>query len=137
MTTDLEKKFFECFGIEPKLKEQCKLDLQYWESPELQEEYGNYTSYMRLEAPCKDKEPCTSDCPYALDTLEYSEITDEQYLKLLCICPDMDDVYLTNIGQLKYSLLKSLINIYQYLEQNFEQTAKNLKQQVQKIFKEM
>lgn len=122
MTTDLEKQFFSIFGIEPKWKsEQCDGWLRttavaYFTNLEEAKKFG----FVFQEEP------------------EYPQITDRILLELICLCPDLDEVFFTDIAELKETLLTSYINIYKYYTEveRLSDCEKELKHQVQALFKE-
>ena len=82
MTNELEKQFFQCFGIEPKtiIEPHYSLNTEYYEE--------------KVE--------------------KYPQITDSILLKLICICPDLDDVLFNDVEELKETLLKVYISIYEH-----------------------
>ena len=111
MTTDLEKQFFDAFGIEPFI----------------------YCSKPRLDCDARSKGFCRKDCEYYSGVL-YPQITDRILLELICIvaeyycfrCDNWVEQY-KSVDKLKSFILLELIGlIYQ----------KEIKQQVQALFKE-
>ena len=120
MTTELEQEFFEAFGIEQKTN-GC-------------EEYF----YMPDAESCKECEdkPC-------LKHLEYPQITDRKLLEMICIINEFISMF--NWKQIKYistfefetlkeNILKDLIWILNNKCNDI--TAKQLKHQIQQLFKE-
>lgn len=103
MTNELEKRFFDTFGVEPKpIYSGSKL-------------YNPFvTGY------------------------DYPTITDHILLELICLCPDLDDVFFTDVEQLKETLLTSYIKIYKYYTEveRLSDCEKELKHQVRTLFKE-
>ena len=103
MTNELEKQFFDTFGVEPKpIYSGSKL-------------YNPFvTGY------------------------DYPTITDRILLKLLCLCPDLDNVFFTDVEKLKETLLNSYINIYNYYvnAEWLSDCEKELKHQVRTLFEE-
>lgn len=106
MTTELEKKFFNTFGIEPiaeYCKHQCNNEL--------------------------DESACIG-CKY-IEKVEYPQITDKQYLELICVLNEnttLDETYYqgaSTVKELKKLVLKDLIKT----KENFD-----TKHQVQAIF---
>ena len=75
---------------------------------------------------------------YTNDAYCYPPITDRILLELICICPDLDEVFFTDIAKLKETLLTSYIKIYKYYTEveRLSDCGKELKQQVQALFKE-
>ena len=112
MITDIEKQFFETFGIKPRSYLLCT---SCWD--------------------CIDAQPC-EQCHYGkLIEDEYPKITDRILLELICIltCHYLDErepyeITSINMEQLKQQVLSDVIRIADY-----EAT----KCQVQKIFKEI
>lgn len=109
MTNELEKQFFDTFGIEPKYK--CTTD-------------GN--CYFQECSKC-----CWGRCTYP-------QITDSILLELICLCPDLDDVFFTDVEKLKETLLNSYIKIYKYYTEveRLSDCGKELKHQVRTLFEE-
>ena len=136
MTNEIEKQFFQCFGIEPKKEyycPNCETKLEKWNTPKgMQYICGN-----------------DSECDYFLDSydeefkevlnnldfrLAYPQITDRILLELICIltCWHLDErepyeITSINIEQLKNQILSNSLYIAKYLK---------AKQRVQALFKE-
>ena len=112
MITDIEKQFFETFGIKPRSYLLCT---SCWD--------------------CIDAQPC-EQCHYGkLIEDEYPKITDRILLELICIltCYYLDErepyeITSINIEQLKHQVLSDIIRIAD---------CEATKCQVQKIFKEI
>lgn len=112
MITDIEKQFFETFGIKPRSYLLCT---SCWD--------------------CIDAQPC-EQCHYGkLIEDEYPKITDRILLKLICIltCHYLDErepyeITSINMEQLKQRVLSDIIRIA---------GCEATKCQVQKIFKEI
>ena len=112
MITDIEKQFFETFGIKPRSYLLCT---SCWD--------------------CIDAQPC-EQCHYGkLIEDEYPKITDRILLELICIltCHYLDErepyeITSINIEQLKQQILSDIIRIA---------GCEATKCQVQKIFKEI
>lgn len=112
MITDIEKQFFETFGIKPRSYLLCT---SCWD--------------------CIDAQPC-EQCHYGkLIEDEYPKITDRILLELICIltCHYLDErepyeITSINIEQLKQRVLSDIIRIA---------GCEATKCQVQKIFKEI
>ena len=112
MITDIEKQFFETFGIKPRSYLLCT---SCWD--------------------CIDAQPC-EQCHYGkLIEDEYPQITDSILLKLICIltCYYLDErepyeITSINMEQLKHQVLNDIICIAD---------CEATKCQVQKIFKEI
>ena len=84
MTNELEKQFFNTFGIEPTHEDACKLADKYWGDEKLAEEYYVFERYMEKNCPIGGKE-CFATCKYAYDNIEYPQITDRILLELIRI----------------------------------------------------
>ena len=58
-------------------------------------------------------------------------------MELICLCPDLDDVFFIDVKILKETLLKSYINIYDYYVNTewLSDCGKELKQQVRTLLK--
>ena len=78
---------------------------------------------------------------YKIHKTEYPQITDHKLLKLIVIIMRHEDLcgYPQNIKDLKEDVLKQLIGTYtkfSYSYYEFQQTAQQIKEQVQLVFKE-
>ena len=111
MVTKLEKQFFDTFGIEP--RQTCKVTSTC----------NNFVNY--------------NDCN-GCNSYKYPQITDRILLELICICPDLDEVFFTDIAKLKETLLTSYIKIYKYYTEveRLSDCGKELKHQVRTLFEE-
>ena len=83
MTTDLEKQFFDTFGIEPKYEDACTVEDKYWNNEELANKYGTFDQYMNCK--CGNQENCTTECSCAYQKEIYPQITDRILLELIKI----------------------------------------------------
>ena len=120
MTNELEKQFFDTFGIEP----------HYYCADE-------YVFEAMLEYECTEgnREKCKT-CKKVGKS--YPQITDRILLELICILNDYGASYLCyrfkrNIDDLKKNILTDLI--FSLIGEN-NANKKTLKQQVQALFKE-
>lgn len=131
MTTELEKQFFDTFGIEPKFQDTCTVEEKYWDNEELANEYGTFDQYMN--AKCGNQENCSLECSCAYQKEIYPQISDKQYLELICVLNEnttLDETYYqgaSTVKELKKLVLKDLIKT----KENFD-----TKHQVQTIFEE-
>ena len=82
MTTDIEKQFFDTFGIKPEYQNRCMAEDEYWDNEELANEYVTFERYMNSKCGNRD---CTIECPYAYQNEIYPQITDHILLKLEAI----------------------------------------------------
>ena len=109
MTNDLEKTFFDTFGIEPKhIFRGCRLGAKYY-------------------AEICDETTCNG-CDEEIRKTEYPQITDRILLELICIftqCVDLDCY--DSVEQLKIATLKTLIGW---------RPNKEVRRKVQALFKE-
>ena len=110
MPTDLEKQFFDTFGIEP---------------------YGKYYNCtLNLEGSCKPEKSCCI-CEYSEEVYFYPQITDKRYLELICVLTKskamLPIICSENTQDLKDEILWDLIKAY-------TQFKKEIKHQVQAIF---
>ena len=92
MTTEIEKQFFDAFGFEP---------------------YDRYYNCkLNLEGECKPEKSCCA-CEHSEDVYCYPQISDKQYLELICIA-NHEDVYIeivgTDVETMKNELLKNFIH---------------------------
>lgn len=115
MTTDIEKLFFDTFGIEP---------IAYCE-------HGCNTSNLSIK--CKD-------CIY-VDELKYPQITDRILLELICILSEWRTylhssytIKANNTLNLKQDVLKDFLKLFKWYE--FKKCGKGIKHQVQVLFEE-
>ena len=116
MTAEIEKNFFDTFGIEPFI----------------------YCSKPRLDCDARNKGLCRKDCEYYSGVL-YPEITDRILLKLICILLSNNSPYMFKLGdwdveKLKDTVLDMCIKLPDFLE--WEDTSEYFKQQVQALFEE-
>lgn len=124
MTTEIEKTFFDTFGIEP--KKGCTA-------------YDKFTE-EEADAICNGK---CAECPYLDDV--YPQITDSILLELILVNMHNENLfgYPTNIQELKDNTLKQLIETYNKLsiyatwDGEYQQSAKDIKQHAQALFKEL
>ena len=110
MTTELEKQFFDTFGIETKEKSYC------------------WTTYCTRKPSIKfsDCEICRNCKNSRFYTVP--EITDKQYLELICILGYFEIIYKPdNCEELKKYILKYYLNLD-------DSEIRELKHQVQAIF---
>ena len=111
MTNDLEKQFFQCFGIEPRYEDACTVEDEYWNNEELANEYGTFDQYMNCK--CGNQENCTTECSCAYQREIYPQITDRILLELICIA-NREDVYIelvgTDVETMKNNLLENFIH---------------------------
>ena len=139
MTTDLEKQFFDAFGIEPKYEDACRLADEYWQDEELANEYGTFDYFMGFSG-CTEKESgCTDECIHAYCKTIYPQITDRKLLELIFIIVkyitylDTIEEFKT-IDELKTSILEEVL--YQHKQHNRYEVDNRIKHQVQALFKE-
>ena len=118
MTTEIEKTFFDTFGIEPKYK----------------------TCVFKY---CKNKKEY--DCENCNDReWHYPQISDNILLELIVIIMFHEDLYgfPRNVKDLKENVLKQLIQLYQSFsvaisyDGEYQQTAEQIKHQVCTLFEE-
>ena len=121
MTNELEKQFFDTFGIEPRGK-KCTCDVR---------DFAKCTTYY-----------CTS-CAKALEK-EYPRITPEILLELICIrCKELISIIKVkgdNREELKNHILKLCIEDYTFYSKisvkTYNELANNFKHQVRTLFEE-
>ena len=111
MTNELEKQFFDTFGIEPRYEDACTVEDKYWNNEELAKEYGTFDQYMNCK--CGDQENCTTECSCAYQKEVYPEITDRILLELICklsgVCwPHFS--FEISVSELKETILKFCIH---------------------------
>lgn len=128
MTDELTKIFFDTFWIEP--KKQC----YYWDCP--------YSTGNIVNDTPMDERDCNS-CKNPNKEI-YPEITDRILLELIVINMHNEDLfgYPTNIQELKDNTLKQLIETYNKFstcvtcDGDYQQTAREIKHQVHRLFEE-
>ena len=127
MTNELEKQFFDTFGIEPEIFTGCKLEKNNWKEDTCPFEKDGI---MEL---------CHKVCKYAFTEREiYPQITDRILLELICI----HNTYLeTNLYSLEYKslkkeILKDLINEQESREFKKDYISDNMKHQIRTLFEE-
>ena len=127
MTTDLEKTFFDTFGIEPMLKGYSQVEDNWHGLPAYSGKIKYFNSFGEMNKAgfhsIYDNEENEEDFK------EYPPITDTHYLQLLCLfVKEMNcfTVYDEDVSGLKESILKDFILDNGYFS----------KQQVQELFKE-
>lgn len=120
MTTNIERQFFNTFGIEP---------------------YDRYYNCIdNLEGECKLEHTCCI-CDKAEDVYCYPEITDGILLELICILSEWRTylhssytIKANNTLNLKQDVLKDFLELFKWYE--FKKCENGIKQQVQALFKE-
>lgn len=131
MTTNIERQFFETFGIKPEYQDRCTVEDKYWDNEELANKYGTFDQYMNCK--CGNQENCTTECSCAYQKEVYPQITDHILLEMICILNEnttLDETYYqgaSTVKELKKLALKDLIKT----KDNFDTI-----QQVQELFKE-
>lgn len=122
MTNELEKQFFDTFGIEPKhIFRGCKLGAKYY-------------------AEICDETTCNG-CDEEIRKTEYPTITDRILLELICIltewrqyCASDYIIKAINIDILKNDILKDCLYMSNWYE--FKKCGKDIKHQVRTLFEE-
>lgn len=93
MTNELEKTFFDTFGIEPEILNGCKFE--------------RCLNINKGVINCIKEE-----CPhYYKDKVEYPQITDRILLELIIILGTICTVFNKNVDDLKENVLKNLIEL--------------------------
>lgn len=127
MTNELEKHFFQYFGIEPRYEDACTVEDKYWNNEELANEYGTFDQYMNFK--CGNQEDCTTECSCAYQREVYPAISDRILLELICIAHTSPVITFVSrdVKSLKEEVLMVLCNWI---------NNRNIKQQVRTLFKE-
>ena len=141
MTNELEKLFFQCFGIEPRYEDICTVEDKYWNNEDLANEYGTFNQYMNCK--CGNQENCTTECSCAYQREVYPDITDHILLELICILNQVDlyfygeeDCFIAvNYEDLKEEVIAKCKRL---ADKNVfsEFTGEHIKAQVQALFEE-
>lgn len=123
MTNELEKQFFDTFGIEP--KKQC----YYWDCP--------YSTGNIVNDTAMNERDCNS-CKNP-DKEIYPQITDHILLELICFLSEwrtyLNSSYTikaNNTLNLKQDILKDFLELFKWYE--FKKCDKGIKQQIQALF---
>ena len=145
MTTDIEKQFFDTFGIEPKREDACELADEYWDNEHLANEYGMFDNYMEAKGCPINKDGCTDNCRHAYTKEVYPQITDTHLLRLIEIIGKkpfgymyVENCHSTNINNPRdFTIIEgdSFIDCLLTLAMN-KKVLIRIKQQVQALFKE-
>lgn len=126
MTNELEKHFFQYFGIEPRYEDACTVEDKYWNNEELANEYGTFDQYMNFK--CGNQEDCTTECSCAYQREVYPAISDRILLELICIAHTSPVITFVSrdVKSLKEEVLMVLCNWV---------NCRDIKNQVQALFK--
>ena len=130
MSTDLEKQFFDAFGIEPKEIITCIIEEDWLNDYHLKTWYP-ISDWMKNNAPCKGEKECSNKCNCYQVKNKYPQITDRQYLELICLYNRYDNLFISSaskIENLKIHIFNSLISAFE------RENTNELKHQVQTIF---
>ena len=108
--SNIEKRFFDAFGILPKHNDGCRLSDLYYKNLTKMQTIITHDSWMKNNCP-ENNDVCFSTCEYAYDDDQYPEILSQHYLELICILntvtePDLGDI---NVGRLKMTILEECI----------------------------
>ena len=142
MTTDLEKQFFDTFGIEPKQEDACELADEYWNNEHLANAYGVFDNYMEAMGCPMNKDGCTDECRHAYCKTIYPQVTDHHYLLMLAYLTCCDDKeYGINETHLKEKILEDMIQEQRLNKLAFEKGWESFdgfktKDFIQTLFKE-
>ena len=126
MTNELEKQFFDTFGIEP--KKQC----YYWDCPY---STGNIVNDIAMNE--RDCNSCKNP-----DKEIYPQITDRMLLELICIknkeLISIVQVRGNNLEELKSYILQTWAHWYTYYSSLpvHKERADNFKRRVRELFEE-
>lgn len=102
MTNELEKTFFDTFGIEPQTTYSC---YEYYTSERNIDIWGEYcTKYFEDGGEC-------DNCDKNASIQEYPQITDRILLELIIILGTICTVFDKNVDDLKENVLKNLIEL--------------------------
>ena len=142
MTTELEKQFFDTFGIECNINHHQQFNfgqvlrgLEFYKEREKLAENGMIKIWHKMLNPRPE-----NDCVY-WGEYHYPQITDRHYLELICVINNINaDLWQCcslftsqDVESLKNEILKELIEHLESLEEN--NICNNLRHQVQAIFK--
>ena len=145
MTNELEKQFFDTFGIECNISfhqqfngAQVPRGLEFYKKREELAKTGIIKIWHKMLNPRPE-----NDCVY-WGEYHYPQITDRILLELILINMHNEDLfgYPTNIQELKDNTLKQLIETYNKFstcitcDGEYQQTARDIKHQVRTLFEE-
>ena len=119
MTTEIEKTFFDTFGIEQKEHKECQCDY--------------------LNCPNPDIEECEECYYYKTYKFDYPQITDRILLELICIANQYEDYsQTTNMKNIKARTLRILLRNEKFYRNFYENDKryKKFKHQVRTLFEE-
>lgn len=136
MTNDLEKTFFDTFGIEPKLNSPCEQLLQ---NKYCNENSGSRDTFFDPYPYCVGFENCAKG--YKERVWFYPKITDRILLELICILSEWRTylhssytIKANNTLNLKQDVLKDFLELFKWYE--FKKCEKGIKHQVRTLFEE-
>lgn len=130
MTTDIEKQFFDTFGIEPEYENICKLSEKYLNNEDLTNNRCTWREYMKSNGCAYEIFGfCTDECGHVYSKERYPEITDTHYLKLICIVLNIFQTFevyrIMDIDSLKEKILKLSIlakdDVYLQVQELFKE----------------
>ena len=123
---EIEKQFFDTFGIKPEYQNRCVAEDKYLNNYELGNGHVTFEQYMNVRCGNRD---CTIECPYAYQNEIYPQITDHILLELICIAHTSPVITFVSrdVKSLKEEVLMVLCNWV---------NNRNIKQQVQALFEE-
>lgn len=124
MTTELEKQFFDTFGIEPKETITCIIEEDWLNDYHLKTWYP-ISEWMKNNAPCEGEKECSNKCNCYQVKNKYPQITDSILLKLVLIMNPYGVPIGVNIEEFKQHILEVCMG-----------KVNDIKHQVQAIFKE-
>ena len=132
MTNDLEKHFFDTFGIEPKLNSPCEQLLQ---NKYCNENSGSRDTYFDPYPYCVGFENCAKD--YKARVWVYPKITDRILLELIYIDFNENPYKCrggqTSVDEVKERILSDFIHEF---ENDLYLDKENIRHQVRTLFEE-
>ena len=135
MTTELEKEFFDTFGIDPKEIITCVIEEDWLNDYHLKTWYP-ISEWMKNNAPCKGEKECSNKCNCYQVKNKYPQITDRHYLELYCTLCDAFNIlhvvqhpaFTFRVKDFKECVLKDLIMVNTFYESEY------VKHKVQQLF---
>ena len=134
MTNELEKTFFDTFGIEPKLNSPCEQLLQ---NKYCNENSGSRDTFFDPFPYCVGFENCAKD--YKARVWVYPKITDRILLELICMANQHEDYPIsTNIKNIQARTLRILLRTEKFYKNYYGSDGryKKLVKQVRTLFEE-
>ena len=111
MTTELEKEFFDTFGIEPQIRHWQQYNFaQVGNGLKLFPERQKLADEGYIKITCKKLNLTEFDDWVYWEEYHYPQISDKKYLELICIA-NHEDVYIELVGTDVETMKKNLLDV--------------------------